>query len=157
MLSQCSTRVPHLSHVSHECARTVLRATGVLPHTASEGPRKGRVITSSQVKFRENMFPLKEGYRPKDNLVELGLWHDLDWNMVSGDEVPEPHSDASDDESVSEVTDSASAVYQFKFNLCKLQYPTYLQSRLLLYRIGHSIGSAFVPRCTVTWSSEVEM
>jgi len=70
-----------------------------------EGPRKGRVITSSQVKFRENMFPLKEGYRPKDNLVELGLWHDLDWNMVGGDEVPEPHSDASDDESVSDYYD----------------------------------------------------
>ena len=46
-----------------------------------EGPRKGRVITSAQVKFRENMYPLKEGYRPKDNLVELGLWHDLDWDM----------------------------------------------------------------------------
>ena len=74
MLSQCSTRVPHLSYMSHECSRTVLRATGVLAHTAS---------------------------------------------------------------------DSASAVYQFEFNLCKLQYPTYLQPRLLLYRIGHSIGSAF--------------
>jgi hypothetical protein len=41
------------------------------------------------------------------------------------------------------VTDSASAVYQFEFNLCKLLYPTYLQPTLLLYRIGHSIGSAF--------------
>ena len=44
---------------------------------------------------------------------------------------------------VYDVTDSASAVYQFEFNLCKLLYPTYLQPTLLLYRIGHSIGSAF--------------
>ena len=39
-----------------------------------EGPRKGRVITSSQVKFREDVFPMRGDWKP----VGMPLWCDVD-------------------------------------------------------------------------------
>ena len=41
-----------------------------------EGPRKGRVITSSQVKFREDVFPMRDQVRIPQ--VHNTLWYDID-------------------------------------------------------------------------------
>ena len=40
-----------------------------------EGPRKGRVITASQVKFREDVFPMRE--RDPHARMEPTLWYDI--------------------------------------------------------------------------------
>ena len=41
-----------------------------------EGPRKGRVITTSQVKFREDVFPMRDQVRIPQ--VHNTLWYDID-------------------------------------------------------------------------------
>jgi hypothetical protein len=42
-----------------------------------EGPRKGKVITSSQVKFRESVFPMRGAWRTDDREDAKWLWDDL--------------------------------------------------------------------------------
>ena len=41
-----------------------------------EGPRKGRVITTSQVKFREDVFPMRDQVRVPN--MHNTLWYDID-------------------------------------------------------------------------------
>ena len=47
-----------------------------------EGPRKGRVITTSQVKFREVVFPMRDQVRIPQ--VHNTLWYDIDQEEEGG-------------------------------------------------------------------------
>ena len=78
-----------------------------------EGPRKGHVITSSQVKFREDVFPMRDQVRIPQ--VHNTLWYDIDQEeegTASEDNLdaaeqdeepihPEEGDEQSDDDSVS--------------------------------------------------------
>ncbi|MGB0243952.1 MAG: reverse transcriptase domain-containing protein [Candidatus Nanopelagicales bacterium] len=58
-----------------------------------EGPRAGRVVTASQVKFREHIFPMHKGYTPRAVTTELPLWADIDWEQLGDDDIDDGNPD----------------------------------------------------------------
>jgi hypothetical protein len=81
-----------------------------------EGPRAGKVITSSQVKFRESTFPWRARSSPSQP-ADLHLWHDLEPELSAADDdddvvhVPDllsdSHGDDDDDNNFNDGTPSS--------------------------------------------------
>ena len=69
-----------------------------------EGPRKGRIITSSQVKFRESIFPKRVPTAPQSDLPTL--WADI---LYESDHADDP-SDAEDDLELSDLDEDLSSI-----------------------------------------------